>query len=179
MNGDTWGGTYDRVLGVKTGLDLAMPGPEKENSSAVTIVESVNEKKLDEKLVDRCVENVLKTVFKAHELIQKSKKDPLIQFGVGCKNLPGLLNRYHEVAREVAENSIVLLKNEDSLLPLPKTSSKPLKILYVGEFAKEPYNQGAGSARVKPFLVSNCYDESLSIVKDTQISIDYSISYDT
>lgn len=67
-----WGGTYDRVMGVKMGLDPEMPGPEiNMQSSAELIVEAVNEKELNESLVDRDVERVLHVVFKVQEVVTR------------------------------------------------------------------------------------------------------------
>lgn len=179
-----WGGTYDRVEGMKAGLDLEMPGPDSEESEVQSIdyiVDSVNKGELDEKLVDRNCERVLNVVFKANELIEKSKSDKSIQFNVKMENVDGLFDLHHEIAKKVAENSFVLLKNEDSILPLPTVSkpSKPFKILFVGEFAENPHVQGAGSARVEPYMTSNCLNSSNEILEqksDNQkngVSIEY------
>ncbi|KAK8888434.1 hypothetical protein M9Y10_039504 [Tritrichomonas musculus] len=168
-----WGGTYDRVEGVKAGLDLEMPGPEKyATSSAQFIVDAVKDGDLDEKLVDQDCERVLNVVSKAQKLIERSKKDPSIQFDAKMSKIDGYLQRHHQVVTEIAENCIVLLKNEDKILPLPRKSpdSKSYNVLFLGQFASKPHTQGAGSARVKPFAVSNPLTASKEIVeKDVKI----------
>lgn len=160
-----WGGTHDRIEGYKAGLDLEMPGTK--NSKIEDVIDSVRQKKIDTKFIDKSVERVLNVVFKAKEIIDKSQTDKNIMFGQGMENVPGLLDNHHQIAQEIAENSIVLLKNEDSILPLPVSVEPPnkLKILFVGKFAKNPHFQGGGCASVDPYKVDDCYNASIDIIK--------------
>ncbi|KAK8866208.1 hypothetical protein M9Y10_009167 [Tritrichomonas musculus] len=163
-----WGGTHDRVQGFKAGLDLEMPGTK--NSRIDQVIEAVKQKKLDVNFINKSVKRVLNVVFKAQEIIEKSELDQSIQFGKGMENIEGFLDIQHEIAREVAENSIVLLKNDDSILPLPRSSnsSKKIQILFVGKYAKNPHFQGGGCANVDPYKIDDCYNSSIEIIKSTQ-----------
>ena len=180
-----WGGTYDRVKALSAGLDLEMPGPYCDNDpmSAKMIISAVENGFIDENLLNNDVERVLNVVFKAQKIIELSKTDPSIQFGHLMKNVPGLFDEHHKVAVEIAENSIVLLKNENSILPLPKSSVEPnkkIKILFVGMFATHPHIRGGGSSSVDPYKVENCLDCSLEIVqKSGQVEICFVEGFDT
>lgn len=179
-----WGGIVDRLEAFKAGVDLAMPGDP--DYDFTPFIKAVQNKELDEDIVNKAAERVLNIVFKAQEIIEKSKIDSSIQYGVGMENVKGMLSKQHKLSREVAENSIVLLKNDDSLLPLPISNedSKEIKILYVGEFAKKPHFQGYGSARVDPYKVDNCYHASVDLLeshpsKGGRISVSYVKGFDT
>lgn len=158
-----WFSTYDRIEGFKAGLDLSMPYEDIIDQ----IIDSVQKNELDEKFIDQSAERVLNIVCKANEIIEKSKTDESIQFGIGMDKIEGFLDKHHEIACEIAENSIVLLQNNDSILPLPliNHSSKSINVLFVGQFSKEPHFQGRGSAHVDEYKINNCYDCSLDLIK--------------
>lgn len=158
-----WFSTYDRIEGFKAGLDLSMPYEDIIDQ----IIDSIQKNELDEKFIDQSAERVLNIVCKANEIIEKSKTDESIQFGIGMDKIEGFLDKHHEIACEIAENSIVLLQNNDSILPLPliNHSSKSINVLFVGQFSKEPHFQGRGSAHVDEYKINNCYDCSLDLIK--------------
>ena len=178
-----WYGTYDRIEGFKAGLDLSMPN----EALLDQVVEAVQSNELDEKYVDKAASHVLNVVLKARELIEKAKSDKSIHYGVGMDTIEGFLDAQHEVAREVAENSIVLLKNDGSLLPLPlKSDTKKIEILFVGKFAKNPHFQGLGSAHIEQYKIDNCYDCSLELIRahnkddnSVGVCLNYVDGYDT
>lgn len=180
-----WFGTYDRIEGFKAGLDLSMPNEE---SLVEQIVEAVQVKKLDEKYIDIACEHVLNVVLKARKIMEKSKIDESVKFGIGMDKIEGFLDNHHEIACEIAENSIVLLKNDDAILPLPiKCESKKIKILFVGKFAVNPHFQGLGSSHIEQYKIDNCYDCSLELIKannngndgdDCGVSIEYVEGFD-
>lgn len=180
-----WGGMINRVEGMKAGLDLSMPGDPDYDIDP--IIKAIQSGEIEESIVDRVAERVLNVVLRANEIIEKSKHDKSIQFGVGMENVKGMYSKQHKIAREIAENSIVLLKNDDSLLPLPLTCEmgQMIKILFVGEFAKKPHFQGSGSARVDPYKVDNCYTASTDLVEENyesgkgKVTISYVKGYDT
>lgn len=117
-----WYSVQDRVESIKAGLDLEMPGINgRDENAAEEIIEAVQNGDLDEKIVDQSVERILNIISKVNELREKSEKDPSIQFDKKMVNVKGYLEQQHQVATKIAENSIVLLKNEDSILPLPFT----------------------------------------------------------
>lgn len=125
-----WGGMNNRVEAVKAGNDLEMPGNKGINDR--NIIKAVKAGTLDEKDLDKIVLRILKFVFEAKA---NEKKTTDMQF-----------DKHHEVARKVAENSAVLLKNNPALLPLKKDQ----KIAVIGALAKKMRYQGAGSSHINP-----------------------------
>lgn len=128
-----WSGTDDRVLGVKAGLDLEMPSSNGVNDRE--IVKAVKRGELDIEDVDRSVRRVLNLVR---------------EYYINHRDHEADLDIDHDVAEKVAENSIILLKNDDRILPL----SKQEKILFCGEFFEKPRYQGGGSSHINSHKVS-------------------------
>ena len=128
-----WGVSNDRVKAISAGLDLEMPSPCIEN--AAEIVNAAKTGIFDE------------AVFKAQATKNKAKSDSSLNYGKWVSNITNLFEEHHQIAREIAENSIVWLKNEDSILPLFQNKKQ---ILFVGEFAKKPRYQGSGSSHINP-----------------------------
>jgi len=125
-----WGAVNDRVLGLAAGLDLEMPASGGINDAK--ILQAVKEGKLDEAILDQAVTRILELVYrhtdnKSHGVIFDKEKD-------------------HDLACRVAEESMVLLKN-DGLLPLCKED----KIAFIGKFAEVPRFQGGGSSHINAF----------------------------
>lgn len=139
-----WGAARGAEKGVKAGLDLAMPGGSDDYEKAV--IKAVKAGTLDEKLVDNAVTNILKNL---DWTLENKKKDAKASDDATRK-------ADYEFARDLAENSAVLLKNERRTLPLKEDS----KVLFVGEFAKKPRYQGSGSSHINSAHVSNAYDEA-------------------
>ncbi|MBR2539848.1 MAG: glycoside hydrolase family 3 C-terminal domain-containing protein [Mogibacterium sp.] len=128
-----WGAVNERVPGLAAGLEVEMPA-----SGGVTdaeIAAAVREGKLDEAVLDRAVGRILKLVFNYAENREDHDLD---------------LEGDHEFAKKVAEESMVLLKN-DGILPLGKDE----KVLFVGEYAVNPRYQGGGSSHINSFKVTN------------------------
>ncbi len=150
-----WGAVNDRVLGLKNGNDLEMPSSS--GSGAKKIVEAVKNGTLDEAVVNERALNVLNLIKKAAD---------------GAK--PGY--EYNDAddqpfARRVAANSMVLLKN-NGILPLTKGS----KIAVVGELARTPRYQGAGSSHINPTQLDNALDELKKIGFDVEFAQGYELS---
>ena len=97
-----WGAVNDRVPDLEAGLDLEMPSSDGVNDRL--IVEAVKEGRLKEEVLDQAVENILNIVFRYEE-----NRDETAVFD---------RDRDHELAKKVAEETCVLLKNEDHILPL-------------------------------------------------------------
>lgn len=127
-----WGAVNDRVEGLKAGLDLEMPGPSPDNED--DIMEAVKSGELDEEVLDEALTRILRAVFKAKEL-----EDRDVEPDVG---------EHHSLARKVASEGIVLLKNEDDILPLEREELDSISV--IGRTAKEPRFQGGGSSEVNP-----------------------------
>lgn len=130
-----WGGSNDHVLGVKNGSHLEMPGTGKSGMS--DIVKAVKNGTLDEKILDQRLDELLNIIFDTHAATEKGKDFIYDE------------EAHHRLARKAAEESIVLLKNEDNILPLQKGT----KIAVIGDFAEKPRYQGAGSSLVNPTRV--------------------------
>lgn len=131
-----WGAVNDRVEGLKAGLELEMPASGGINDAE--IVKAVQEGTLDEAVLDRAVERILNIVF---EYVDNRKEQPLT------------LEKDHEFAQHVAEESIVLLKNE-AVLPLEEQEN----VAFIGGFVKNPRYQGGGSSHVNSFKVTSVWD---------------------
>ena len=144
-----WGAVLERARALRAGLDLEMPksfkGP-KELAASIEVGSTSIEQ------LDTAVRRVLELAERA------SQVEPLDTYNV---------HEHHQLAREVGARSIVLLKNEDSLLPLDPTGG--LKIAVVGEFARTPRYQGDGSSRVTPSQLDNAL-EALAIDSNAQIT---------
>ncbi len=124
-----WGGSNDRVQGLIAGNELEMPGTGGETDQE--IVDAVRNGKIDEALLDECVDRLLTMLMETKRTAQPDAFD---------------IEAHHAMARKAAEQSIVLLKNKDEVLPL----NKSLKVAVIGDFAKTPRYQGAGSSGVNP-----------------------------
>lgn len=123
-----WGAVRDRVKGIAAGLDLEMPSSCGAYDKMV--IDAVNSGELPESALDKCVERVLDLVFKA---IENHNEE-----AVWDKDLDHLL------ARDVAKECMVLLKNDNRILPVKNTDH----LLFVGGFAKKPRFQGGGSSHI-------------------------------
>lgn len=126
-----WGGSNDHVAGVAAGSNLEMPAPGLD--SARRIIQAIEEKALTMEALDACVDDLLDAVL----TLSKNAEGKKHTFSETA---------HHELARHAAEESAVLLKNTDGILPLKPGS----KVAVIGDFAFEPRYQGAGSSMVNP-----------------------------
>ena len=133
-----WGGDNNHTDGVKAGNNLVMPAPGPD--CAIGLLEDLRAGKIDENTIDKRVEELLRVVFDTHDAVAKQPKS----FDVEA---------HHAVARRCAEGSIVLLDN-DGILPLNEGAS----VAIIGDFAKTPRYQGAGSSQVNATKIDNLYD---------------------
>ncbi|MBO8462551.1 MAG: glycoside hydrolase family 3 protein [Firmicutes bacterium] len=126
-----WGASNDHVNGVKAGSNLEMPSPGLD--SARELIKAIEDKTLTMEELDQCVDDLLDIILTSKE----NKKTRAKQFDK---------KQHHELARKAARKSIVLLKNEEQILPIQKEK----KVAVIGDFAKTPRYQGAGSSMVNP-----------------------------
>jgi beta-glucosidase len=124
-----WGAVVDKVPSVQYGLDLEMPGPGTRSGE---VLEAYRSGKVTNEQLDDHVRRILKVVQK---VLDHKRSVPSID-----------VDKHHAVARKVAEEAIVLLKNEDAILPLAKNA----KVAVLGKFAAEPRFQGGGSSHMNP-----------------------------
>ena len=146
-----WGAVSNRVEGVKAGLDLEMPASGGINDRK--IVEAVKAGKLDEKLVDLCCERILNIVYR---FVENAKPDT-----------PWDKEAQHKMTAEVAAECMVLLKNEDGILPLDKAD----EIAFIGEFAEKPRFQGGGSSHI------NCFKTTGAVEAAKDLKVTYTRGY--
>ncbi len=137
-----WGAVNERDRGVHAGLDLEMPSSS--SSGRRVILDAVQDGRLSEADVDQAVTRVLALVDRAQPALAPGQAFDA--------------DAHHELAREAATDSAVLLKN-DGVLPLDPASGGTIAV--VGEFARTPRFQGAGSSQVNPTRV----DDALSALR--------------
>jgi beta-glucosidase len=149
-----WGAVYHRVPALLAGLDLEMPPALGRSPEAV--VAAVQSGEVPTEVLDARVRTVL-------ELVAK---------GMGVLDLDESFDAdaHHALAREAAAESVVLLKN-DGLLPLTADA----EVAVVGEFARTPRFQGAGSSQVTPTRVDVLLDELRAVYGDVPFAAGYGI----
>jgi len=134
-----WGGSNDHALGVKYGSTLEMPAPGLD--SVRELMNAVKSGKVTEADVDARLDELLTLVYDALPALNAAK--------------PADMAAHHALARRAAAESIVLLKNEDDLLPLAEGT----KVALIGDFAFMPRYQGAGSSVVNAAKVECLAEE--------------------
>lgn len=127
-----WGGSNDHALGVKNGSHLEMPGTGKAGMN--DILKAVKNGSLEESILDQRLDELLNVIFATHQATVDGAGKTFDK------------EAHHALARKAAEESIVLLKNESEILPLKEGS----EVVVIGDFAKVPRYQGAGSSLVNP-----------------------------
>lgn len=130
-----WGAVHDRVASLEAGLELEMPGPSPHRTQA--IIDAVNHGSLAPAILDRAVERLLNIILRAQETPKGHMSFPI--------------EAHHSLARRVAAESMVLLKNEGGLLPL----SGEERLAVIGQAAQTPVFQGGGSSHIHPTQVDN------------------------
>ncbi len=142
-----WGAANDRVHGLSAGLDLEMPGSGGINDEL--LVQAVQNDQLPVRALDRAATRVVQLSLAGAELMAAKA-----QAKTDSRRKPLDEQRHHALARRAAAESAVLLKN-DGLLPLENITGD---IAVIGEFAKQPRYQGAGSSQVRPTQLDNAFD---------------------
>lgn len=156
-----WGAVNERAVGIKAGLELEMPASYGDGTSQ--IIEAVKEGELSEKELDKAVQRILRIIFKA----VTNKRD--ISYDK---------EEHHDLARSIAGECMVLLKNAENILPI---NSEVENIAIIGSLAKSPRYQGGGSSHIHPTRIENSYQELEKILGDTaqlQYAEGYRISQD-
>ena len=144
-----WGGSNDHALGVKNGSTLEMPAPG--GDSVRELLAAVESGKITEADIDARLSELLPLVLDTKAALDAAPRE----FDAEA---------HHALARRAAEESLVLLKNEGSLLPLAAGS----KVAVIGDFAKNPRYQGAGSSMVNStqvdVLLDKLIDSELNVI---------------
>ena len=133
-----WGAENDRVLGLLAGQNLEMPTSNGDGNRK--IYDAVKRGEISEDFLDEMVDGVVDVIMRAKEVLADGKG-----YNAG---------EHHAAARKIARESMVLLKNDDNILPL----SKKAKVAVIGQMAKKPRHQGAGSSLVNSIKIDSAYN---------------------
>lgn len=134
-----WGAVNDRVKSLAAGMELEMPSSLGQGDRAIVL--AIQEGRLSVEKLNAAVERLLRIIFKVVD-----ERKPEVVFNPEA---------HHALARQVAGESMVLLKNEDNILPLKRSS----KIALIGALAKEPRYQGSGSSQINPTRLEDISEE--------------------
>ena len=143
-----WGAVRDRVAALKGGLDWEMPGAHDRHVQEV--IDAVRAGELDEAVLDESVRRILRIVFMASETPKKGEFDAEV---------------HHELARRIASEGMVLLKNK-GILPLKGQH----QIAVIGRSAEYAHFQGGGSSHINPTNVSVPFKELQSRARDAELT---------
>ncbi|NDJ59115.1 glycosyl hydrolase [Enterobacteriaceae bacterium 4M9] len=150
-----WYGVKDRPASLLAGNDLAMPETARDKK---TLREAIESGALTQATVDAACARMLTLLDK----VQKNQR-------------PGTqadFQAHHALSQRLAAESLVLLKNDDALLPL--TPEKVRRIAVLGKPAQEPVIQGSGCATTVPYLLDRPLDEIFDVA-----GADFSVTYAT
>ena len=142
-----WGAINDRAAALEAGCELEMPSSGGVNDAE--IIKAVQDDVLEEEVLDRACERLLNIIFRYTENRDESAVFDLL--------------KDHETARHIEEECIVLLKNENDILPL----SADQNIAFIGKFADNPRFQGGGSSHINSFKVESALAAVENITKVT------------
>ncbi|MBR5202063.1 MAG: glycoside hydrolase family 3 C-terminal domain-containing protein [Clostridia bacterium] len=149
-----WGAENERVPGLIAGQEIEMP-----TSSGIgtkLIIDAVNDGSLDVAVLDAAVDKIIELTKKAEPVLG------------GTYTYDS--DAHHQLAREIASQCMVLMKNDNNVLPLKKDA----KVALIGEMAHTPRYQGAGSSLINPIKLDNAYQT----MKDMGINLTFSKGYE-
>lgn len=132
-----WGADHDRVASLNAGLNLEMPPTGTDDR----IVAAVKDGRIQPSQLDSMAQGMIDLADKARPAMSRDG----YRFDVDA---------HHDIARRAAVESIVMLKNDESILPV----SKSAKIVVIGEFARTPRYQGGGSSHITPTKMTSFLD---------------------
>ncbi|MFD1953858.1 glycoside hydrolase family 3 C-terminal domain-containing protein [Paenibacillus thailandensis] len=141
-----WGAVNERDDALAAGLELEMPASNGVGEGKV--IEAVQSGKLSVEALDRAVTRLLRVIFMA---VDQKKENATYD-----------KDAHHALAREVAAESMVLLKNEGGALPLRKDA----KLAVIGAFGQKPRYQGGGSSHIVPTRLDSPLEEMKKLSAD-------------
>lgn len=151
-----WGAVNERVAGLNGGNDLEMPSSGGINDRK--IVEAVKCGVIDEAVLDQSVDRIVDIILKGTENKKKGFAFDKLQ--------------HNELAKRVAEQSMVLLKNDDGILPLKRDETSYVAV--IGAFAETPRYQGAGSSIINPTMI----DSGRRAFNNSPLDVKFADGYD-
>lgn len=147
-----WGAENNRVKGIENDHELEMPGGR--GNGVEEIIEAVKTGRISERKLNNIVDRIINIAMRGKKNNNGERYDK---------------EEHHKIAEKVAEESIVLLKNEEHILPIYNK-----KIALIGDMAKYPRYQGAGSSTINPYKIENAYDN----LKENNLIFDYAKGYE-
>ncbi len=159
-----WGGNNDRVSGLLAGNTLEMPSAH--GMTDAEIVAAVKMGEIPEILLDEQVGKLLTLISSTlgRDGFREQNSGSDVTLDSGDQEREKLHKANHEKAIDAATRSVVLLKNEDDILPIMDLNKK---IALIGDFAENPRYQGAGSSLIEPTYLENLH----VALKDTDLNI--------
>lgn len=148
-----WGAENDRVSGLLAGQELEMPSSDGVGNKQ--IVAAVQQGLVEESYLDELVDRLIDMALKGDKVLGNYTYDA---------------ESHHKLARKIAGQCMVLMKNDGNLLPL----SKKAKITVVGEMAKKPRYQGAGSSLINPIQLDSAFETLVKMGVEFQYAPGYS-----
>ncbi len=148
-----WGAENDRVSGLLAGQELEMPSSNGVGNKQ--IVAAVQQGLVEESFLDELVDRLIDMAIKGEKVRGTYTYDA---------------EAHHKLAREIAGQCMVLMKNDGDLLPL----SKKAKITVIGEMAKKPRYQGAGSSLINPIQLDSAFETLVKMGVEFQYAPGYS-----
>ena len=152
-----WGATHDRVQGIKAGQDLEMPSSGMVNTDKILV--AIEDGTLKTNELDLVVGRVL-------QLILASKQD-------GGDDFAYSKQAHHALAKQAAIEACVLLKNENSTLPLNTSET----IAVIGALANNTRYQGSGSSQINPTQLDQPLDAIRQYVLDHGADVTFADGY--
>ncbi len=148
-----WGAENERVPGLLAGQELEMPSSNGVGNKQ--IVEAVRQGLVEESYLDELVDRLIDMALKGKAVLGTYTYDA---------------EAHHKLAREIAGQCMVLMKNEGDILPLKKTA----KLAVIGEMAKKPRYQGAGSSLINPIKLDSAFETMVQMGVEFQYAQGYS-----
>ncbi|OQD96043.1 hypothetical protein PENSOL_c017G11380 [Penicillium solitum] len=158
-----WYGTYSTVEAMNAGLDLEMPGPPRLRGILADL--AVSSRKVSHTTLDARARNVL-------NLVQKCAKIEGVSSVESTRDDVG----DRSINRQLAGESIVLLKNDSGILPIP--SDKVGEIALIGPNLKNKAYCGGGSAQLDPYYVVTNYEGIVDRLTNNGYRKDVKINYE-
>lgn len=132
-----WGADHDRVASLNAGLNLEMPPSGTDDQ----IVYAAQDGRIDRKQLAVMAQGMIDLVNQTRQAMSR-------------EGYTFDANAHHQLARQAAAESVVLLKNDDQILPLAADAN----VAVIGEFARTPRYQGGGSSHITPTRMTSLLD---------------------
>jgi beta-glucosidase len=152
-----WGAVHDPVAALSAGLDLRMPGRPDDRRVRQALDDGVIESAALDRTLDR-MQRLAERTERSGEAI----------------DLDDMHRSHHELTRRAAAESAVLLQNDGAL---PLTPRPGLRVAVLGELARSPRYQGAGSSAVNPTRVTSALETLTAAIEASGGKVEFARGY--